>query len=174
MTPRRRGTRGGKRKKGRIVGLAILTLAAGGIWLGSQWVDDEGDLSPARTLPASSGTTSDDAALTPAPPPIPEVGNRIRVEVLNAGGVRGAAAQARDALRTAGFDVVLYGNASRSDLEQSEVMLRAGSEEAAHAVARALGIPVVRVAPDSTLLVEVTVLLGSKWASDEWIQRRLN
>lgn len=169
MTPRRRSRGGIPRRKRGWVGLFILVLSGMGIWVGSQLVDADGEFGPARTLP----TPAEEAlAAVAAQPPIPEVGNRIRVEVLNAGGVRGVAAQARDALRDAGFDVVMYGNASRFDLEASEVLLREGDPAAAHAVARALGITTVRDMPDSTLLVEVTVMLGAKWSTEEWIQRR--
>ena len=43
--------------------------------------------------------------------PHPDLG-RVRVEVLNAGGVPGMASRATDHLRESGFDVVYYGNAS--------------------------------------------------------------
>jgi hypothetical protein len=185
MTPRRR-RQGGNSRKGRgWWGIGILAVAGLGVWMGSQLVDGEGDLLPARTLPAEAPEGAGEGAFPSAPGgaggaadggalqrPIPEVGNRIRVEVLNASGIRGVAAQARDALRDEGFDVVHYGNWSRSDLEDSEVLLRAGDAAAAHGVARALGIRTVREAPDSTLFVDVTVLLGARWTTVEWIQRR--
>jgi hypothetical protein len=143
-----------KRPNG-LVGLAILGLAGAGVWIGAGLVDDAGDLIP-RALDRSAGDTV-------GPPPVPSPWDRVRVEVLNAGGVRGMAASARDELRDAGFDVVHYGNASTFEQVESEVILRGGTAEAAENVARALGIEQVRVEQDASLLVEVTVLLGSGW-----------
>jgi hypothetical protein len=154
MSRRRKRTR-----RSGLVGIGILALAGVGVWVGAGLVDDAGDLIP-RALDRSTGDTT-------GPPPVPSPWDRVRVEVLNAGGVRGMAASARDELRDAGFDVVHYGNASTFDQVESEVILRGGSPEAAENVARALGIEQVRVAPDATLLVEVTVLLGSGWRSRE-------
>lgn len=138
-------------------GILILVLAGTGIWLGATLVDDGGgDLF--RSL------DRDEVALVERP--IPSHGDRVRVEVLNAGGVRGMAAEVRDELRDEGFDVVHYGNASRFDREDSVVLLRSGEAGTAHAVAAVLGIRDVRSEPDSTLLVEVTVLLGSSWGQE--------
>ena len=47
----------------------------------------------------------------------PSSHGRVRVEVLNAGGISGRAAEATAALRDAGFDVVLFGNAPAFDSE---------------------------------------------------------
>lgn len=97
-----------------------------------------------------------------AAPPA-EMGQRVRVEVLNAGGRSGMAQRATDLLRARGFDVVYFGNAERFDRERSTVLDRMGREEAARAVARALGIAAVRSEPDEELYVDVTVRLGSAW-----------
>ncbi|TVR53494.1 MAG: LytR family transcriptional regulator [Gemmatimonadales bacterium] len=140
-------------------GLLILVLAGTGIWIGATLVDEDGgDLF--RSLDRSGG----EAPLEERP--IPSYGARIRVEVLNAGGVRGMAAEVRDELRDEGFDVVHYGNASTFGREASVVLHRSGELGAAQAVAAALGIREVRSEPDSTLLVEVTVLLGSTWGQE--------
>ena len=88
---------------------------------------------------------------------------RVRVEVRNAGGVSGAAGDATDLLREHGFDVVQYGNASSFDRDTTVVVDRVGREDLAEAVANALGIRNVLVEPDSTLFVDVTVLLGRDW-----------
>jgi hypothetical protein len=111
-------------------------------------------------------------------PSLPTQDNRIRVEVLNAGGVPGMAAQATDHLRSLGFDVVYYGNARTFDRRETAVLDRSGSPEVARAVALALGVAEAENAPDPGLLVDVTVLLGSGWtvpdpdelegAGDEW------
>ena len=52
----------------------------------------------------------------------PVVDGRVTVEVLNAGGVSGMARAATVALRSAGFDVVSFGNASSFDQVESVVV----------------------------------------------------
>jgi hypothetical protein len=153
MSPRRRR---GRRERGTL-GIVILAMAGLGVWIGSGLVDEAGEFLP-RALDR-------DRVEADGPPPIPEPGARIRVEVLNAGGVRGMAATARDELRDAGFDVVNYGNAASFDAEDSEVVLRSGDRAAAEGVAQALGIETIREDLDASLLVEVTVRLGSRWLS---------
>lgn len=88
---------------------------------------------------------------------------RIRVEVLNAAGVPRMAQRGTDRLRDRGFDVVYYGNARGFHPDTSLVLDRVGDPAAAEAVARAIGIRRVREAPDSTLYLEVSVILGSDW-----------
>ena len=88
---------------------------------------------------------------------------RVRVEVLNAGGVSGVAWEATRVLRDRGFDVVSYGNAETYSGDSSVVMDRVGEVETARRVAEALGISAVRSERDSTLLVDVTVRLGPEW-----------
>lgn len=105
-----------------------------------------------------------------APPPVvadvqrsPMPSTRVRVEVLNAGGVDGLARDATAYLRDSGFDVVGFGNARDFDADSSVVLDRVGQEEIARAVADVLGIHNVRSQPDSNLYVDVSVLLGSEW-----------
>ena len=89
---------------------------------------------------------------------------RIRVEVLNAGGVQGMARDATEWLRELGFDVVDVGNAASFDPERESVVIdRVGRADMAQAVADALGIDIVRSEPDPNLYVDVSVLLGSEW-----------
>jgi len=90
-------------------------------------------------------------------------GERVRVEVLNGGGVSGRAGEATDALRDAGFDVVLFGNAGTFDRDSSVVLDRVGGLDAARAVADVLGIRNVRSEPDSNLYLDVSVVLGRAW-----------
>lgn len=94
-------------------------------------------------------------------PEAPE--GRGRVEVLNAGGVPGAAREATRLLRDRGFDVVYFGNARGFSPDTSRVLDRAGRGEPAEAVAEALEIGRVDSRPDTTLLLEVTVVLGRDW-----------
>ena len=92
---------------------------------------------------------------------------RVRVEVLNAGGVAGQARWATLELRGIGFDVVHFGNADRFDRVSSVVVDRVGRPELARAVADALGITSVSSEPDPNLFVDVTVLLGREWRGAE-------
>jgi hypothetical protein len=94
-------------------------------------------------------------------PDAPQV--RVRVEVLNGGGVAGAARRATDLARASGFDVVFFGNAGTFDMDASEVVDRVGRPDLAEAVAEALGIPNVRSEPDPDRYVDVSVILGSRW-----------
>jgi hypothetical protein len=85
---------------------------------------------------------------------------RVRVEVLNGAGVPGLARDVTRDLRAAGFDVVYYGNATRSDQDSTLVIDRIGNPAAAAAVAAALGVMRVETALDTTLYLEATVVLG--------------
>lgn len=89
---------------------------------------------------------------------------RIRVEVLNGGGIPGMARAATEGLRALGFDVVGMGNAASFGHDSSVVLARLGNLEDARAVAEALGIAAVVSEPDTGLYVDVTVRLGADWA----------
>jgi hypothetical protein len=92
---------------------------------------------------------------------------RVRVEVLNAGGVSGQARAATDRLREIGFDVVSFGNAGTFDREITAVVDRVGRPELAQAVARVLGVEAIVSDPDPNLFVDVTVLLGMDWIGED-------
>ncbi|HSH45224.1 MAG TPA: LytR C-terminal domain-containing protein [Longimicrobiales bacterium] len=87
----------------------------------------------------------------------------VTVEVLNGAGVSGLAGSITDQLRSAGFDVVYFGNAARFDHAHSFVLDRVGNPDRARAVAAVLGIDSVATARDSTLLLDVSVVLGQDW-----------
>jgi LytR cell envelope-related transcriptional attenuator len=89
-------------------------------------------------------------------------GVRIKVEVLNASGVRGLARRATFALRDAGFDVVRYAN-DTGRLDSTVVLDRSGNADWARLVVRALGSGRVEARPDSSRYLDVTVLLGTDW-----------
>lgn len=88
---------------------------------------------------------------------------RVRVEVRNAGGRSGMARRATDYLRDLGFDVVYFGNADRFDQIETVVVDRVGRLDKARAVADVLGVAEVSSEADSTLYLDVTVVLGSGW-----------
>jgi hypothetical protein len=89
-------------------------------------------------------------------------GVRIRVEVLNASSVQGLARRATFYLRDRGFDVVESGNAAEKH-DSTIVLDRSHNPEWARLVANAMGGAPVAEAPDSTLYVDVTVLVGPSW-----------
>lgn len=152
MARRRRGRRARQLRTGAwFLGSAGVLVV--GLVIGAHLFDDEG-LEPARSLDEP----------TAAEPPTAR--DRVRVEVLNGGGVRGMAALARDHLRERGFDVVYYGNASSFDHEITVVLARTGSNDTARGVAGVLGVDSVAAAPDTTRFVDVTVLLGSDWSEE--------
>jgi hypothetical protein len=102
-----------------------------------------------------------EVAAEPTPPRTPFVPReRVRVEVLNGSGVPGLARDVTRDLRAAGFDVVHYGNAARSDQDSTLVIDRIGNPSAAAAVAAALGVIRFETALDTTLYLEATVVLG--------------
>lgn len=103
----------------------------------------------------------------PSPSAVPGAPGRVRVEVLNGGGVEGVAWEATRVLRDGGFDVVSYGNVGTYSQDSSVVKDRVGDLETARLVADALGIEDVRSEPDSTLYVDVTVRLGPEWVMGE-------
>jgi hypothetical protein len=125
-----------------VVFLAIVLLGGGAVWLG-------------RRFPGSAEEGA-------APRYVPR--ERVRVEVLNAGGVAGLAREVMNLLREDGFDVVQFGNAGSFDRDSTVVIDRVGREEMAEGVANALGIRNVLSEPDPNLFVDVTVLLGRDWA----------
>jgi hypothetical protein len=94
----------------------------------------------------------------------PPAGDRVRVEVLNAGGRAGMARLATGTLRENGFDVVFYGNAVSAGRDSSAVLDRVGRPEDARAVAARLGIRQVRTEIDPERYVDVSVILGRDWS----------
>lgn len=138
----RRSRRPVKRKRRSGAVLVLAALAAGATFFAIRTGRDVQDLEP-RTLSLPEG--------------------RVRVEVLNGGGMAGAARRATDLSRDAGFDVVYFGNASSFDHAESEVVDRVGRPELARAVAEVLGIRNVLSDPDPDLYVDVSVVLGRDW-----------
>lgn len=87
----------------------------------------------------------------------------VRVEVLNGAGTAGLARDATYQLRDHGFDVVFFGNADHFGHDRSVVVDRVGRPARARAVAAALGIDSVATVLDSSLMLEVSVVLGGDW-----------
>lgn len=115
-----------------------------------------------------AGAAADDAgSLLLAAEAVPASGERVRVEVLNAAGQAGLARAATRVLRERYFDVVYFGNAPRFEGDSSVVIDRVGDPVQARRVADALGISRVLLEPDSSLYLEVTVVLGRDWQGGE-------
>lgn len=125
-----------------------LALVVGG-FLTSTWLAHSGGGEPAAGVPEDG------------PPGFSaEERGRIRVEVRNGSGIAGAAGRTTEFLRDAGFDVVDFGNADRFDHERTVVVDRVGHPRRAREVAAALrGVP-IRTDPDSSLFLDVTVVIG--------------
>ena len=110
---------------------------------------------------AEPGSVADDAPVIHdslrAPP-----GARVRVQVLNASGIRGLGRRATIVLRDRGFDVVEVGNAPQRR-DSTLVLDRSGHGDWAGLVAGALGGAAVEARPDTSRYLDVTVLLGAAW-----------
>jgi len=133
-------------RRGRLVVLALIAVGLAGAAFASWWRLRDDARSPAvRAVP----------------------GERVHVvaEVLNTTRAVGLARAATRVLRDAGIDVVYFGSDTGAVADSTLVLLRRGTASAAARVARALGVGVVRQLPDSTRLVDVTVRLGSDFAT---------
>jgi hypothetical protein len=96
-----------------------------------------------------------------------EDGPHIVVEVLNTTGTTGLARTGTRVLRRAGIDVVAYGNAASppDGPDSTRIVVRRGDRDAGEQVRRALKVGTVVMQPDSTRLVDVSVLLGPDFAA---------
>jgi hypothetical protein len=102
---------------------------------------------------------------TPHAFPIPgDAGDRIIVEVLNASGRPGLARAGTRLLRQAGIDVVGFGNAlggGEPPLDSTRILIRRGPASVGERIREALHVGTVLVRPDSTRLLDASVLLGA-------------
>jgi hypothetical protein len=103
-----------------------------------------------------ASSTKIDTTVGHAPP-----GVRIKVEVLNASAIRGAARRATLLLRARGYDVVAMGN-SRTTQAPTLVLDRSNHPEWAALIGKAIGGKVV-ARPDTSRYLDATVVLGSDW-----------
>jgi hypothetical protein len=89
-------------------------------------------------------------------------GAHIRVEVLNATDTKGLARRAMLLLRSAGFDVVYFGNSSERT-DTTRILDRSGHADWAALAARAMGRAHVEQQADSSHFLDLTVLVGRNW-----------
>lgn len=143
---RARGAGSGCLETTAIVVFAVLL----GAFAASTWMRHAGGGGePEGMAPAADSLTR---------PPVERA--RIRVEVRNGSGIAGAAARVTEYLRDAGFDVVDFGNAAEFDTPRTTVIDRVGVPERAREVAAVLrGVP-IESRIDTTLYLDVTVLVG--------------
>jgi hypothetical protein len=67
-------------------------------------------------------------------------------------------------LRRAGIDVVNFGNAPPGAIDTTRILVRRGSVAAGEQVRRVLKVGKVVLRPDSTKLLDVSVLLGTDFS----------
>lgn len=89
---------------------------------------------------------------------IPDVENRVVVEVLNGTDVNGLARVGTRMLRQAGIDVVYFGGGAKVD--STTIVVRRGDRSRGEAVRKALGLGRIREQRDTTRHVDVSVILG--------------
>jgi hypothetical protein len=138
----------------------IVGVVGGGLALGTLFTGDDSVEGPALDVEAEEFSANE--------VPLLDDGSRVTVEVLNGGGVPGVAGTVRDLLRDEGFDVVFSGNADSFDQATTVVIDRTSRGEGAEAIAHSLGASELRVEADSTLLVDVTVVIGADWTPESW------
>ena len=133
--------------------LIALVLMGVGALLASFWLEwREPRLGSEASTLANGAPLSDDA-----------LEDRLRVEILNGSGDRGAARAMMHRLRDLGFDVVAIYNAESFDYRVTRVINRSGKPGAAREVASSIGADSVGTAVDRELVLDVTVILGKDW-----------
>lgn len=97
---------------------------------------------------------------------IPAGGRGIVVEVLNGSGRSGLARLGARRLRRVGFDVVYFGTAD-TRVDTTQVLVRRGDADNGGRVRNALGAGRVVTRIDTLRRVDVTVILGPDFQTDE-------
>jgi LytR cell envelope-related transcriptional attenuator len=136
-----------RNRRGRVLVLVLIALGVAGASLSVWW----------HTRGPAPGPVG----------PLPIPGQRVhaQVEVLNTTASVGLARAATRVLRDAGINVVYFGSDTGATLDTTQVLVRRGAGEDAPAVARALGVGVIRQRPDPSRLVDITVRLGRDFAA---------
>ncbi len=132
-----------------IGAILAVTVLAGSAWWG--WRQARQAVAP------EDDPFGEQLQLPPEPDPF------ARVEVLNGAGEPGAARQAAEILRRAGFDVVHFGNAPNFGVVRTRVIDRVGSGPRADSVAGWLGVVRTEREPDPKAHLDATIVLGADW-----------
>lgn len=90
------------------------------------------------------------------------VSTNLVVEVRNASSRPGMARLVTGLLREKGVDVIYFGT-SATMLDSTTVLVRRGALARGHEIARLLGRAVVKLAPDTLLRVDATILIGADY-----------
>lgn len=145
-----------------LLGVALLAIGGGAAawwWRSARAAEAAGAPaagSVAAREPDPRAVPADTAALAPA-------GVRVRVQVLNAGGVSGLGRRATLWLRELGYDVVDY-NTTRDTSAVTRVQVSPATRAWGERIVRALGgVGRVEDAPQPLRYVDVVVLLGRDW-----------
>lgn len=148
MAKARKKSRGGKGKGGvaergaRLANRILILLTFGLIAL--------------YLLPLSARLVGDGNEIAVSAP-----GEPVTVQVLNGCGESGLALKVTRFLRSAGLDVVEMGNAENFHYETTKIVAKTENRAAAERVRDILGIGEVVSIPDSSLLLQVSVIIGS-------------
>lgn len=88
------------------------------------------------------------------------------VAVLNASGRPGLARIGTRMLRDAGVDVLSFGNSTeaKTPLDSTKILVRRGPASVGERIRRALKVGKIVMAPDSSLLLDASVLLGADFS----------
>jgi hypothetical protein len=140
----------GSRVRGVVVVVVVLAVGAFAGSALSQWWT--------APIPVQLGAAADRPSIS---------GERVRVEVLNGGGVDRMAQRATEVLRDHGFDVVFFGNADVSDADTTVVLLRAADRrEWASTAVEVLGTGTWVPEANDNRYVDLTIVLGSDWSPE--------
>jgi hypothetical protein len=128
--------------------ITTVTLLATGALVGSWWIAwREADVLQTPNVEAAT----------------PQIGNRLKVEVLNGSGEKGAAGKVGDLLLSLDYDVVTVDNAEHFDYETSVLLDRSGIGQPVADLGSRIGADSIVVAPDPDLLLDATLILGKDW-----------
>ncbi len=135
-------------------GLVLLVAAGAGVaWWQARTAESTASGTYATLVAAA---TTDSSARAPE-------GTRIRVRVLNVGGVPGLARRATNHLREYGFDVVDFGSGRSAGDTRTRISNHTSHADWPLRVQRALGVGVIGTDPDTSRYVDLTVYLGRDW-----------
>lgn len=137
--------------------LVILVLMGTGALIASFWLEWRQPRLGVADGPAA------DASIASAADSRTGLEDRLRIEVLNGSGDRGAAERMAQRLRGLGFDVVYWGNADSFEHGVTHVINRSGYPGVAGEIADALGTDSVATEIDAELHLDATVILGKDW-----------
>ena len=94
-----------------------------------------------------------------------DTGPALTAEVINTTGKSGLARTGTRLLRASGIDVVSYFASTDKALDSTQIVVRRGTAAVGERVRSVLRLGRVVVQPDSTRLVDVSVLLGADFAA---------